>query len=198
MSGEKEEKKGKVDPRVHLAKEAVEAYIREGRKVTPRSPLSEELKGKAGVFASLKKGGALRGCIGTFMGTRDNLAEEIISSAIGSATGDPRFWPVTPEELLELGYSVDVLTLPEPVSGPEKLDAKRYGVIVESEGRRGLLLPDLEGVDTPAQQIEICKQKAGILPWEPVKLYRFEVKRYQGTPCGTLCGFCKECPPITE
>jgi len=131
------------------------------------------------VFVSIHKHGELRGCIGTFEPAEKNIAEEVITNAINSATRDPRFSPVTPAELADLEYSVDVLTEPEPVTSEAELDPKRYGVIVESGGRRGLLLPDLEGVDTVAQQIEICRSKAGITPHEPVKLYRFEVSRYK-------------------
>jgi AmmeMemoRadiSam system protein A len=138
-----------------------------------------EMKGKAGVFVSLKKHGELRGCIGTFEPTRPNIAEETITNAISSATLDPRFPPVTPQELGELEYSVDVLSPPEPVEGRDQLDPRRYGVIVERGWQRGLLLPDLEGVDSVEQQVEICRLKAGIAPDEAVKLYRFEVKRYK-------------------
>ncbi len=102
-----------------------------------------------------------------------------MANAISSATHDPRFSPVRPNELVELEYSVDILTRPEPVDGVDQLDARRYGVIVEAGWRRGLLLPDLEGVDTAEQQIEICRMKAGIGAGEPVRLYRFEVKRYK-------------------
>jgi len=141
--------------------------------------LTEDMKERAGVFVCLKKRGELRGCIGTFEPTRGNVAEEIMANAVSSAAHDPRFPPVSPSELPEMEYTVDVLTKPVPVNGPEKLDPRRYGVIVESGRRRGLLLPDLEGVDTVEEQIAICRQKAGILPQEPVKLYRFEVRRYK-------------------
>jgi hypothetical protein len=107
------------------------------------------------------------------------VAEEIMANAVRSAARDPRFPPVSPDELGDLEYSVDVLTSPEPVAGESELDPKKYGVIVESGGRRGLLLPDLEGVDTVQYQIEICRAKAGIPANLPVKLYRFEVKRYK-------------------
>jgi hypothetical protein len=123
--------------------------------------------------------GELRGCIGTFEPVKDNVAEEIIANAISSATRDPRFPPIAPNELKDLSYSVDVLTSPEPVDSQDQLDAKRYGVIVECGMRRGLLLPDLDGVDSVDYQISICCQKAGISPGEPVKLYCFEVKRYK-------------------
>ena len=104
---------------------------------------------------------------------------KIITNAVSSATRDPRFPPVAPDELEDLNYKVDVLTNPEAVESEEQLDPKKFGVIVEAGMRRGLLLPDLEGVESAKYQIDICRQKAGIRPGEPVKLYRFEVKRYQ-------------------
>jgi len=163
---------------VKLAKKTVETYVKEGKTLRPEE-LTPEMKQKAGVFVSIHKLGELRGCIGTIEPTRDNVAEEIIANAISSATRDPRFPPVAPDELDDLDYSVDVLTTPEPVESKDQLDPKKYGCIVEAGVRRGLLLPDLEGVDTVDYQIDICRQKAGIAPDEPVKLYRFEVKRYK-------------------
>lgn len=167
-----------LHPLVKLAKEAVENYVRHGRVLKPKE-LSDEMKGRAGVFVSIKKHGELRGCIGTFAPTRENIAEEIVANAISSATRDPRFMPVEPSELDELEYSVDVLTEPEPVESAAQLDPKKYGVIVERGFRRGLLLPDLEGVDSVEEQIKICRAKAGIADDEPIKLYRFQVKRYK-------------------
>ena len=163
---------------VRLAKKTVEAYIGEGKVFQPRK-LTLQMKEKAGVFVSIHKLGELRGCIGTIEPQSSNVAEEIIINAISSATKDPRFFPITPYELKDLDYSVDVLTEPQPVKGKKQLDPRRYGVIVEAGPRKGLLLPDLEGVDTAEEQIEVCRQKAGIMPDEPVKLYRFEVKRYK-------------------
>ena len=165
-------------PLVQLARQAVESYVRK-RVVIKPGELAAEMKERAGVFVSLKKHGQLRGCIGTFEPSQPSVAEEIIQNAISSATGDPRFSPVNPSELGNLDYSVDVLTHPEEVDDRSQLDAKKYGVIVEAGLRRGLLLPDLEGVDSVDMQISICRQKAGILPAEPVKLYRFEVRRYR-------------------
>jgi AmmeMemoRadiSam system protein A len=136
------------------------------------------MKAGAGVFVSIKKHGELRGCIGTFMPTRMSVAEEIVANAISSATQDPRFMPVEASELGDLEYSVDVLTEPEPVRSIDQLDPKEYGVIVECGFRRGLLLPDLEGVDNVEEQIEICRAKAGISAEEPIRLYRFQVKRF--------------------
>ena len=167
-----------MHPLTKLAKDTVEGYVRDSKLPQP-SELTPEMRGKAGVFVSIKKHGQLRGCIGTFEPDKSNVAQEIISNAVSSAIRDPRFLPVVAEELPDLTYSVDVLTTPEPVESEKELDPKRYGVIVEKGKRHGLLLPDLEGVDTVEQQIDICRQKAGIAPDEPVKLYRFEVKRYR-------------------
>jgi len=167
-----------VHPLVRLAKRSVESYVKQG-KVVQAKRLTPEMKPKAGVFVSIHKGGELRGCIGTIEPQRNNVAEEIIANAISSASRDPRFYPITADELKELEYSVDVLTKPKPVKSRRQLNARRYGVIVERGGRRGLLLPDLEGVESTSDQIDICRQKAGIAPDEPVKLYRFEVKRYK-------------------
>ncbi|MBI2957219.1 MAG: AmmeMemoRadiSam system protein A [Chloroflexi bacterium] len=168
-----------VHPLVELARMAVESRVLGTKAPRPEQPLSPEMQERAGVFICLKKGGELRGCIGTFEPTKSTIAEEVIANAVSSATRDPRFPPVAPPELPDLEYTVDVLTRPEPAGGPDELDPRRYGVIVESGWRRGLLLPDLEGVDTVAEQIAIARQKAGISPREPVKLYRFEVRRYK-------------------
>jgi AmmeMemoRadiSam system protein B/AmmeMemoRadiSam system protein A len=168
-----------MHPLVQLARNTIETYVNEGKVISPPEELTPEMKQKAGVFVSLHRFGELRGCIGTFEPTRPNVAGEIISNAVSSATRDPRFPPVTPEELGDLEYSVDVLTRPKPVKSKKELDPRRYGVIVESGFRKGLLLPDLEGVDTVDQQIDICRMKAGISPDEPVTLYKFEVKRYK-------------------
>jgi AmmeMemoRadiSam system protein A len=167
-----------MHPLVKLAKDTIENYVRDGTIPRP-SELTPEMVERSGVFVSLKVGGLLRGCIGTYEPATANVAEEVITNAISSATRDPRFPPVTPDELSDLEYSVDVLTHPEPVKSEAELDSKRYGIIVESGKRKGLLLPDLEGVDTVARQIEICRSKAGIPSRKPVKLYRFEVKRYR-------------------
>ncbi len=167
-----------MHPLVQLAKETVEKYIREGLTKSPPEGLTTEMKERAGVFVSLKKKGKLRGCIGTFSPSTRNVAEEIIQNAISSSTRDPRFPSLGKEELNEIDYSVDVLSEPERVKGPEELDPKRYGVIVKKDWRKGLLLPDLEGIDTVEEQISIARQKAGIYPDEKVELWRFEVKRY--------------------
>lgn len=167
-----------MNPLVKLAKETVEKYIMEGKRNTPPDVLLPQLKEKAGVFVCLKKKGVLRGCIGTFTPCAENVAEETIQNSINASTRDPRFPPLRKEELNDIEYSVDVLSEPERVKSLQELDPKRYGVIVKRDMRKGLLLPDLEGVDTVEEQISIAKQKAGIGPDEEVELWRFEVKRY--------------------
>ena len=168
----------KCSLQVDLARKAIEAYINEGRRIIPPPELPADLKEAAGVFVSLHKKSELRGCIGTFLPTKPNVAEEIISNAIESSTRDPRFTPVKKDEIAELEISVDVLTKPEPVSNIDELDPKKYGIIVSSGGRRGLLLPDLEGVDTPEKQIAICRRKAWIGDDEPVEIQKFRVRRF--------------------
>lgn len=166
-------------PHVRLARESLEYYLRTGKMMPVPDPVPEGMEGEAGVFVSLKKHGQLRGCIGTVEPCRENIAAEIIHNAVAAGVDDPRFWPVELEEIPEIDFSVDVLTPYEPVQSEADLDPKRYGVIVKSRGRSGLLLPDLEGVDTVTEQISIARQKAGIPPGEPMEIFRFEVVRYK-------------------
>lgn len=169
-----------------LARLAVETFVRTGKQIAAPDKPSALLAARAGCFVSLKsrqtgeRGAELRGCIGTIEPVKQNLAEEIIANAINAATRDPRFSPVAVDELPDLCYSVDVLEAPEPASFAD-LDPKIYGVIVEdkSETFRGLLLPDIAGVDTAERQVEIAARKAGIAPGEPLKLSRFRVSRYR-------------------
>lgn len=164
---------------LRLARESLEAYTRHGQILRSPEEVPPGFRQPSGAFVSLKKQGRLRGCIGTVEPRHPDLAREIIHNAVSAGTCDPRFPPVTAAELPELKYSVDVLHPPEPVRDPGELDARRYGVIVKKGGRTGLLLPNLEGVDVPAQQLRIARQKAGISPWDqPVEIYRFEVTRY--------------------
>ena len=177
---EREVRKQKEDAYVRLARRTIEAYVRTGEIISVPQDLPEEMYAKrAGVFVSLKKEGQLRGCIGTICPVRDSIAEEIIENAISASSRDPRFPAVEPEELDQLVYSVDVLGETEQISSKEELDVKRYGVIVSKGTRRGLLLPNLDGVDTVEQQISIAKQKAGIPEdAEGLCLERFEVVRH--------------------
>ncbi len=162
-----------------LARAVVETYVRDGQVISAPDELSELLMQRAGCFVSIKTlAGELRGCIGTIDPLKDTLAEEVISNAIGAATRDPRFRPIRKDELPDLKYSVDVLSPPEPCKHVE-LDPKIYGLIIEDEnGRRGLLLPNLKGIETAAQQIEIASRKAGIRAGAEVKLGRFRSYRY--------------------
>jgi MEMO1 family protein len=169
---------GKLHPLVALAKETVERYVRDRETPHPRK-LTPEMKEKAGVFVCVQKQGQIRGCIGTFEPTRPNVAQEIIANAISSATRDYRFSPVTADELPELTYKVDILTKPEPIGSKADLDPKKYGVLATYGNKRGILLPDLAGVDSVDQQIDVACGKGNILPDEPAKLYRFEVRRYE-------------------
>ncbi len=166
-------------PVVKLVKDAVEKYVGNGEVISPPAELTPEMSAKAGVFVSIKKKNELRGCIGTFEPTTDNIATEVIQNAVSAATRDPRFPPVAPSELDELNYSVDILSTPEKITSREVLDPKRYGVIVKKGNRRGLLLPDLEGVSTVDEQIKIAVLKAGISPDEDIELFRFEVRRHR-------------------
>lgn len=162
-----------------LAREVIEHYVRTGQRPELPAQLPPSFQKQAGVFVSIhKKDGSLRGCIGTFEPTTDNIVTEVIQNAVSAATRDPRFPPISPDELADLDISVDVLSPPEQVYSLEELDPKRFGVIVQSGWRRGLLLPDLEGVDTPEQQVAIAMRKAGIAMDEEVQLYRFTVNRY--------------------
>lgn len=168
------------DDYVRLARLSLETYVKYGERIkVPRDLPEEMLNRKAGVFVSLKKHGQLRGCIGTISPATNSIAEEVLRNAISAGTEDPRFPPVTERELSELVYSVDVLSEPEPIKSIDELDVKRYGVIVTSGYRRGLLLPNLEGVDTPEQQVSIAMQKAGIGPSQSYSLERFEVVRHK-------------------
>ncbi|MDH4231221.1 MAG: AmmeMemoRadiSam system protein A [Nitrospirota bacterium] len=164
---------------VELAKKTVEEYVRNRHEISTPGELIPEMTAKAGVFVSIKKKGNLRGCIGTFMPHTENVAHEIIKNAISAATQDPRFEPVREDELNDLEYSVDVLTPPEKVGDISELDPKKYGVIVTHGSRKGLLLPDLEGVDSVEEQLRIAKMKAWIGPDEKVDIFRFTVSRYR-------------------
>jgi len=185
-----------MHPLVSLAKKTVETFIKEKKIVSPPNDLPREfLEKKAGTFVTIEKNGELRGCIGTYLPTRENIAQEVIYNAIAAATEDWRFGPVQKEELPYLSYTVYILSEPELVKDIKKLDPKKYGVIVKTVPispsgdvvfnghfipKTGLLLPDLEGVDTIEKQIFIACQKAGIDPQrEKFLIYRFTVEKFK-------------------
>ena len=164
-----------------LAKSAVENYIKTGVIISPSPDLAKEfLQRKSGVFVTLLKNGQLRGCIGTYLPTKENIAQEIIYNAIAAATEDYRFGPLQKEELPELSYTVYILNEPELVKDLKELDPKKYGIIVKTETKTGLLLPDLEGVDTIEQQLSIACQKGGIDPnQEKFLIYKFTAEKFK-------------------
>lgn len=179
MREEAEARHQSEDAYVRLARLGVETYVKTRRKAAlPKGVPDELLNTRAGAFVTLHEHGRLRGCIGTIEATQDSVAEEILQNAVSASSYDPRFAPVSEDELAGLVYSVDVLGRAEPVESAAALDPKRYGVIVESGNKRGLLLPDLDGIDTPDEQIAVARQKAGIGKSEPVRLSRFEVVRH--------------------
>jgi len=184
------ERRSSEGPVAALARATINSWVQRGRKlnfdhykdqVDIEPEILKELQTKqAGVFVSLHKKGELRGCIGTTGPVTENIAQEIIRNAIEAASYDPRFLPVEDAELMELEIKVDILGEPERIKGLEDLDVQKYGVIVEKDLHRGLLLPALEGVNTPAEQVAIAKSKAGIPEDETdVILHRFEVERHQ-------------------
>lgn len=184
------ERRSNESPFVALARATINTWVQRGRKLNfehyqeqvdiEADVLGELKNNQAGVFVSLHKHGELRGCIGTTGPVTESIAQEIIRNAIEAATYDPRFLPVEEHELMDLEIKVDVLGIAERVTGIEELDAKKYGVIVEKDLHRGLLLPDLEGVNTPEEQIAIAKQKAGIPESDTdIILQRFQVIRHQ-------------------
>lgn len=175
-----EQNKQNADPYVALARSSLEHFIKTGKRTAlPNDLPADMIERRAGVFVSLHENGDLRGCIGTISPTTKSVAEEILRNAVLAATEDPRFLPVREDELDALVVHVDVLGDTEPIQSLAELDVKRYGVVVSARGRRGLLLPDLDGVDTPERQVSIARSKAGITPNEPIHLERFEVVRHE-------------------
>jgi AmmeMemoRadiSam system protein A len=135
---------------------------------------------RAGVFVTLHKNGDLRGCIGTFKPTKKNIAEEIAANAISAAFCDTRFQPLEKKELDQVKIEVSVLKPRQEIKSKEELDPKKYGLIIETpEKKCGLLLPDIEGIETVDQQIELASQKCGVeYSKEKHKLYRFTVEKH--------------------
>lgn len=166
-------------PYVSLARESVGHFLNHHTKLPCPDPLSQDLQARTGAFVSIKKKRQLRGCIGTLEPSEANLAVEIIENALKAALHDPRFSPVSVEELEDLSYSVDVLRPLEKISSTSELDPKVYGLVVRSNSKQGVLLPDLEGVDSIEDQIRICRDKGKIANDEPLEMYRFRVDRYR-------------------
>ena len=180
------EKQSGSDAYVQLARRSLEEYVMNGRTISVEEGLlgfsEEDIKKlrteEAGAFVSIHEHGMLRGCIGTILPVQNCLAKEIIENAISASTRDPRFDPIISSEIPYLEINVDVLGKPEPIASRDELDVKRYGVIVSAGSRRGLLLPDLDGVDTVDEQIDIAMRKGGISERDSYHLERFEVVRH--------------------
>lgn len=200
-----------MHPLVNLAKKAVESYVKEGKIIEVPEDLPEEfLKRRAGTFVTIEKNGELRGCIGTYLPTRVNIAEEVIRNVIAAASEDYRFEPIKEKELSSLSYIVYILSYPEQVKDIKELDPKKFGIVVKTHPiffsknlggqagpftypdqenvkfngvippKTGLLLPDLEGIETVEQQISIACQKGGInQAREKIFIYKFIVEKYQ-------------------
>jgi AmmeMemoRadiSam system protein A len=167
------------DAYVRLARISLENRVLGNKPIEYSKEFGEELiKNRAGVFVSLKINGQLRGCIGTISPTKETIFDEIKDNALKAGLEDPRFLPVDKDELYEVEYSVDILEKPEKISSIRLLNPKEYGVIVEKGIRRGLLLPNLEGIDSAEEQIRIALQKANINPGEDYELSRFRVIRH--------------------
>lgn len=174
----KEIKENESQP-AKLARKAVREYLENSKVIEPFDDLPEEFSQPAGVFVSIKKAGNLRGCIGTIEGEADSAAHELIKNALKAALKDPRFDPVDINELDDLVFSVDLLSEPEVIDNREQLDPQEYGVIVEKGGKRGLLLPRLEGVETVKKQLDIARRKAGLASLDDITIKRFKVTRYE-------------------
>jgi len=169
-----------MDAYINLAKQAIAHFLENGKIMSLPQDLPQEFYQKrAGVFVSLHaKDGELRGCIGTMTPTQPNLGTEIIANAIAACSRDPRFFPLTKEELADLEIFVDILSAPEQIPDLTNHDPKKYGLIAKADSRTGLLLPDLEGIDTAKQQLKIVLQKGGIREDEEYTMFRFSVERH--------------------
>lgn len=169
-------------PLVRLATEAIEHFVSSQRVIEPPDSLFLEVpeaRIPAGVFVCLKQQGRLRGCVGRTQALHRTLADEVIEHAIGAATRDPRFPPIQRSELDSLLIAVDVLGPCEPALSLDDLDPRRYGITVRSGARHSVLLPDIEGIESVAEQLAVARQKAGIGPDDPIEILRFDVRRYR-------------------
>ena len=167
-----------MHPLVKLASQSVKYFIETGESLPYRDTLTDNFKQKAGTFVTIRNQGSLRGCIGTLSPKYKNLAEEVIRNAIRSANEDPRFDPIEKKELAFLTFSVDVLTPLEKINDLENHNVKQFGLIVRGEGKQGVLLPDLENINSAKQQLEVCLKKGGFKDSDTYRLFRFKVERF--------------------
>ncbi|HET8931947.1 MAG TPA: AmmeMemoRadiSam system protein A [Polyangiales bacterium] len=163
---------------LRVAREAIEQSL-SGGDLPAYTPLPEPWREPRGVFVTLRKQtGALRGCVGHLSPTGRTLLDEVAACAIAAAERDTRFRPVSARELPSLRIEISLLSPSEPVSDHSQLDPRRYGVIVSCGGARGVLLPDVEGVDTVEDQIRIAADKGGLPANRPWEIERFEVLKH--------------------
>ncbi len=166
-------------PYISLATNSIRHYLVSGFPLLCPEPLGDEFKQRKGVFVSLKRNGQLRGCIGSLRPQHENLADEIIHNALKAATQDPRFDSISLQELPEIAVSIDVLSPLEKIDDPALLDCREYGLSVHHQDKQGVLLPNLDGIDTVQDQLRVCLKKAGIDAAAPYEMHRFQVQRYR-------------------
>jgi AmmeMemoRadiSam system protein A len=166
-----------------LAKQAIEVYLKESYILPLPQKIPQEAKKRAGVFVTILKNKQLRGCIGTFTPTQKNIAQEIIHNAVHAATQDPRFSPVQIQELSLLKYEVSILSQPVSIQSIKELDPQKYGILIKSDfGKSALLLPNLENIKTPEEQVAICLKKGSIDPEkEKIQIFKFKTRKYEGS-----------------
>ena len=165
-------------PYISLAQQSIRHYLSHQTRLPCPSPLPQDMVSRSGAFVSIKKRKLLRGCIGTLEPCEANLALEIIENSLKAALHDPRFSPVTQDELQDLTFSIDVVRPLEKVTDLAELDPELYGLVVRNKNKQGVLLPDLEGVHSAEEQIQICRNKGKIHPDDPIEMYRFKVDRF--------------------
>lgn len=163
---------------VELARQAIRHYLEVGKILEIPDPLPPVFDRQAGVFVCLYQEKKLRGCVGTPVPLSPSLAKETVRNSVGAATKDPRFPPLSLEELEGLCISVDVLSPLKSAPSEAHWDVRRYGVLVDQELRRGILLPGVEGVATAQEQVEIACRKAGIDPKSSFRVQLFQVERF--------------------
>jgi AmmeMemoRadiSam system protein A len=158
-----------------LGRHAIDTYLRTRRLIDPPDPIPPELRAPSALFVTLRKNGEMRGCVGSVRPTEATAAHELIRYAVASAVRDPRFDPVRLDEVSALTIKVQLLDPPEPTDVSE-LDPHNFGIIVRCGDRQALLLPGIDGIDTPEQQLLAACQKAAIDPYAPLQLERFRTR----------------------
>ncbi len=180
----RERRHSNEDAYISLARLALETYVLTGEQLdlsrdVPEGLPDELLQSSTGVFVTIRQAGNLRGCIGTIMPHSSSLASEICANVIAAGSSDPRFPSITADELDDLIYEVAVLHEPESCTLAD-LNPTLYGVVVNTpDGRRGIMLPGLEGISSVDEQVMAAALKGGIaLGRDEVFYQRFRVTRH--------------------